>query len=83
LPYSPQRLLVCGGGVHNPLLMSGLAQHLPDCVVESTMAVGLDPDLVEAVCFAWLAQRRLDGLAGNLPSVTGAHQAVVLGGIYV
>jgi anhydro-N-acetylmuramic acid kinase len=83
LPYSPQRLLVCGGGVHNPLLMSGLAQHLPDCVVESTMAVGLDPDLVEAVCFAWLAQRRLDGLAGNLPSVTGARQAVVLGGIYV
>jgi len=83
LLYSPQRLLVCGGGVHNPLLMNGLAQHLPDCVVESTMAASLDPDLVEAVCFAWLAQRRLDGQPGNLPSVTGARQAVVLGGIYV
>jgi anhydro-N-acetylmuramic acid kinase len=83
LPYRPQRLLVCGGGVHNQLLMKGLAQDLPDCIVESTQEVGLNPDLVEAVCFAWLAQQRLAGQPANLPSVTGASQAVMLGGIYV
>ncbi|MDM8561631.1 anhydro-N-acetylmuramic acid kinase [Candidatus Parabeggiatoa sp. HSG14] len=83
LPYKPQRLLVCGGGVHNPLLMAGLAKQLPDCIVESTEAVGIDPDLVEAISFAWLAQQRMDKQPSNLPSVTGAQQAVVLGGIYV
>ncbi len=83
LPYAPQRLLVCGGGVHNPLLMEGLAKLLPDCVVESTATVGIDPDLVEAISFAWLAQRRLDKQPSNLPSVTGARQAVVLGSLYI
>ena len=37
---------------------------------------------MEAMCFAWLAARTLAGLPGNLPSVTGAREAVVLGGIY-
>lgn len=83
LPYAPQRLLVCGGGVHNPLLMEGLAKQLIDCVVESTSAAGIDPDLVEAISFAWLAQRRLDKQPGNLPSVTGARQAVLLGSVYI
>ena len=82
LPYKPQRLLVCGGGVHNPLLMEGLTKQLA-CAVESTTVIGVDPDWVEAVCFAWLAQRRLDKQPGNLPSVTGANQAVVLGSIYI
>ncbi|EDN66485.1 Protein of unknown function UPF0075 [Beggiatoa sp. PS] len=83
LPYAPQRLLVCGGGVHNPLLMDGLAKQLPDCVIESTAAVGVEPDLVEAISFAWLAQQRLNKQPGNLPSVTGARQAVLLGSIYL
>jgi anhydro-N-acetylmuramic acid kinase len=82
-PYSPQRLLVCGGGVHNPLLMKGLATHLTQTMVESTKVHGIDSAWVEATTFAWLAKRRLENLPGNLPSVTGARQAVVLGGIYV
>jgi anhydro-N-acetylmuramic acid kinase len=40
------------------------------------------PGWVEAATFAWLAQRRLDGLAGNLPSVTGASAEAVLGAVY-
>jgi anhydro-N-acetylmuramic acid kinase len=50
--------------------------------VSSTAVLGLDPDWVEASAFAWLAHRRLAGLPGNLPAVTGASGAVVLGGIY-
>ena len=77
-----RELLVCGGGVHNDHLMARLRALLPAQQIRSTAALGLDPDLVEAVAFAWLARETLAGRAGNLPAVTGARRAVVLGGIY-
>lgn len=72
-------VLICGGGVHNPVLRQEIATLLPNVAVDSTAAVGLDPDWVESVAFAWLAMRHLQGLPGNLPSVTGAREPVVLG----
>jgi anhydro-N-acetylmuramic acid kinase len=87
--YAPatQRLLVCGGGVHNRLLLELLAQELSQpggqaCQVESTVAQGLDPDWIEAMAFAWLARQTLLGRPGNLPAATGAKRPVVLGAIY-
>ncbi|MCP4993333.1 MAG: anhydro-N-acetylmuramic acid kinase [Gammaproteobacteria bacterium] len=77
-----QRLLVCGGGIHNRKLMTELRHRLPEIAVESSLNYGLDPDLVEATAFAWLAKRTLQDLPGNLPAVTGAERPVVLGGIY-
>lgn len=77
-----RRVLVCGGGVHNPLLMRRLAAQLPDATVQSTADYGLDPDFVEAMGFAWLARQTLAGLPGNLPSVTGARGPRVLGVIH-
>ena len=77
-----ERLLVCGGGVHNPLLMARLAARLPGIVVESTAGVGLDPDFIEAAGFAWLARETLAGRPGNLPSVTGARGPRVLGAVH-
>ncbi len=77
-----RRLLVCGGGAHNRALMAELAGRLPCVAVVSTAAHGLDPDFVEAMCFAWLAARTLAGLAGNLPEVTGAVGARVLGCVH-
>lgn len=76
------RVIACGGGVHNPVLMRTLASALGGCRLESTAAHGLDPDFVEAMGFAWLAWRTAHGLAGNLPAVTGAAGPRVLGGIY-
>ena len=76
------RMLVCGGGVRNGHLMQRLAASLPGVVVGSSARDGLDPDYLEAMGFAWLAQRTLDGLAGNLPSVTGAAGLRVLGAIH-
>lgn len=76
------RLLVCGGGVHNPLLMQRLAQRLPGMAVASTADLGLDPDFIEAAGFAWLARETLAGRPGNLPSVTGARGPRVLGAIH-
>lgn len=77
-----RRVLVCGGGVRNPALMARLCAHLPQAVVESTAAHGLDPDYVEAMGFAWLARETLAGRPGNLPAVTGARGLRVLGAVY-
>ena len=77
-----RRLLVCGGGVRNPVLMQSLREALPQVVVESTAVHGIDPDHVEAMGFAWLARQTLLGLPGNLPAVTGAAGPRVLGAIY-
>jgi len=75
-------VLVCGGGVHNPLTMERLTERLRPIDVRSTMMFGFDPDWVEAAAFAWLAARTMDGLPGNLPTVSGANHPVILGGIY-
>lgn len=77
-----RRLLACGGGARNPLLMARLAARLPGLAVDTTAAIGLDPDFVEAAGFAWLARETLAGRPGNLPSVTGARGPRVLGAIY-
>lgn len=76
------RVLVCGGGVHNPVLLGALAAALPGMVVESTAVLGVDPDFVEAMGFAWLARQTLAGRPGNLPAVTGARGPRVLGAIH-
>jgi anhydro-N-acetylmuramic acid kinase len=75
-------ILVCGGGVHNPVLMKSLADKLPGIQINSTAKYGLDPDCIEAVAFAWLAKCRLDKIPGNLPSVTGAGSPQILGAVY-
>ncbi|MDQ3495354.1 MAG: anhydro-N-acetylmuramic acid kinase, partial [Pseudomonadota bacterium] len=81
-----RRVIACGGGVHNAVLMDTLATVLAGtiggCVLESSAAHGLDPDHVEAMGFAWLAHATVHGRPGNLPSVTGARAPRILGGIY-
>ena len=78
----PRRLLVCGGGAKNGLLMARLQALLPQWQCHPTNAEGLDADYVEAAAFAWLAYRRLHNQPSNLPSVTGAQRAVSLGAIF-
>ena len=76
-------ILVCGGGTRNKYLMSRLhALSQPHFIVDSTHKYGIDPDWMEAMAFAWLARQTLNRLNGNLPSVTGASRAAILGGIY-
>jgi anhydro-N-acetylmuramic acid kinase len=75
------RLIVSGGGAHNRLLVKRLVELLPHLTVELSDRYGLPMDAKEAIAFAVLADRTLHGLPGNLPSVTGARRAVVLGKI--
>lgn len=85
-----REVYACGGGVHNTALMEALRSELASALgpqpsallLDSTAALGLDPDFVEATGFAWLAHARLRGEPGNLPSVTGASGPRLLGAIY-
>jgi len=77
-----ERLLVCGGGGRNRHLISRLTAQLPGTEVSSTDKAGISGDDMEALAFAWLAWRTISGLPGNLPSVTGAREASVLGAIF-
>jgi len=73
---------LCGGGAHNLTLIARLRAHLPSLTIEKTDALGSPIDWVEAIAFAWLAKRCLEGGTGNLPAVTGARGARILGAIY-
>lgn len=78
-----REVYVCGGGAHNRALMQRLRAHLPtNLLVATTAALNIDPDWVEALAFAWLARQTLHHAPGNLPAVTGARGARVLGAIY-
>ena len=76
-----QRMVVSGGGACNRLLVSRLTELLPRVSMQLSDDYGLPSDAKEAIAFAVLADRTLHGLAGNLPAVTGARRAVILGKI--
>jgi anhydro-N-acetylmuramic acid kinase len=78
----PSQLLVCGGGAFNGELMRRLALRLPGVPVRPTGAVGIPPEQVEAAMCAWLAHQFMEGLPGNLVSVTGARGPRVLGALH-
>jgi anhydro-N-acetylmuramic acid kinase len=75
-------LYVCGGGAHNGALLAALARRLTPSPVATTQALGLDPDYVESVAFAWFARRTLASQTSSAASVTGARGPRILGGIY-
>ncbi len=73
---------VCGGGVRNKALMQRLKECLPGYALTDTDDLGLPHQWVEAAAFAWLARQTINGLPGNLPSVTNASGLRILGGVY-
>lgn len=79
---NPTEIFLCGGGVHNQLLSERIQANLPQYKIATTAKVGLDPEWVEAVTFAWLARQTMHHQPGNLPSVTGATRHTILGAIY-
>lgn len=73
---------LCGGGTHNTFLIERLRANCKNLSAHSTDEIGIHPDWIEAVAFAWLAHQTMNGKPGNLPSVTGASSKSVLGAIY-
>jgi anhydro-N-acetylmuramic acid kinase len=82
LGHMPDQVLLCGGGSRNPYLKQRLQALLgQDIPVLTTDEAGLNAEAKEAIAFAVLAYWRMLDIPGNLPSATGARQAVLLGEI--
>ncbi|PNK60910.1 anhydro-N-acetylmuramic acid kinase [Psychrobacter sp. FDAARGOS_221] len=79
LDMTQGELVVCGGGAYNGHLLKQIAELLPQWRVLTSQDFGIAPTWVEAMAFAWLARQTIMGETGNLPAVTGASKAVVLG----
>jgi anhydro-N-acetylmuramic acid kinase len=78
-----QAVYVCGGGAYNGVLLRDLAEALGGNIpVASTETLGVAPNRVEALAFAWLGYRFLRRQPGNLPAVTGAAGPRILGALY-
>ncbi len=78
------QVLVCGGGCHNPVLLSAISKQLGDqFTVKTTEDYGVAPDWIEATCFAWYAMKRLHEMPIDLRQVTGSKRPVILGGVYL
>ncbi len=77
--FQPDYLIVGGGGVHHRLLMQQLKKLFAEQNIITSAEFGIDPDAKEALGFAILAVAFVKGIPGNLPSVTGAKNSVVLG----
>lgn len=78
-----QEVIFCGGGIKNDTLMYEVKARLKNIKISTTSDYGIDANYLEAAAFAYLAKHTLSKKAGNIPSVTGANQAEILGGIYL
>jgi len=74
LPQMPSRMWVTGGGVHHPVIMAMLAERFGE--IKNVRERGLNPDTLEAECFAWLAVRQQKQLSLTIPETTGCVRPV-------
>lgn len=81
-PQNHAHLLICGGGWFNTYLIARIRDLNTPRRVSSTETLGIPPQDMEAMAFAWLARQHIKREPGNLPSVTGAEGGRVLGGFY-
>lgn len=81
-PIAIQHVAICGGGVHNVALMADIRRQLPGIQVDSTQVLGVDPDFIEAMMFAWFADKTIQRIPVDLTPITGAEQPTILGAIY-
>lgn len=78
-----EQVFVAGGGAFNSQLMQRLAANYPAAQWQSVAELGVDPQHLEAMAFAWLARQFMLRQPDNLPAVTGASRATVLGGLFL
>lgn len=77
-----KHLYLCGGGTHNIYLFKKLADLLPGITVSSIADIGVSPDYLEAMMFAWLAAQTIHQIPVNLSSITGSKGPAILGAVY-
>lgn len=74
-------LIVNGGGSKNKTMMDSLQRYFSPARIITSDSLGVFSDAKEALCFAILANETLSGNNSNIPNVTGANRATVLGKI--
>ena len=72
LPAMPPHIWVTGGGVHHPVIMRMLEKRFGK--IKNIRERGLNPDTLEAECFAWLAVRQQLQLPLTIPETTGCEK---------
>ena len=72
-------LYVAGGGSANPVMMKRMEERMAPCRVLSMAELGIDPRAKEGVTFALIGYLSAHGLAGQIPSCTGARGERILG----
>jgi len=77
----PKQVYYCGGGVRNKHLMMQL-HNSSDMEISTVSELGIDPDYIEAIAFAWLAKQRVALRPGTISSVTGSQSDAMTGAIY-
>ena len=79
----PSRVVLCGGGARNPVLVAQIGKALrqtnPATRILRSEDFGWPAQAIEAAAFALLAYYRWKGLPANIPETTGASRAVLLG----
>lgn len=76
-----KRIVLGGGGAHNGTLLGMLRRAFPVQTIQTQEDLGWDSDAKEAVAFAIIARETMHRRSGNIPSATGARQAVPLGAV--
>ncbi len=77
-----EELFISGGGVKNKFLIKSLKKYFGKKIqINNSKVLGISPDAKEAICFAVLANETLFGNPSNIPRVTGAKKATILGKI--
>ena len=77
-----REVYLCGGGARNAAFVELLSQPPAPRQIAVTDTLGIDAEYVEALAFAWLARQALNRQTSNLPAVTGARGARILGALY-
>ena len=80
--YLIKSLYLCGGGTHNKQLQRLLKEMLPEVSIRSSAEMGVDPDYLEAMMFAWYAANTINQTPVNLAAITGSKGVELLGAIY-
>lgn len=75
------KLWLCGGGANNGFLLDVLRQTIK-IPIGSTQDLHIHPQQVEACAFAWLGYCFLNRGKANIPAVTGARKAKILGALW-
>ncbi|GAB61944.1 MAG: anhydro-N-acetylmuramic acid kinase [Candidatus Jettenia sp.] len=80
--HNLSEVILSGGGSYNATLIEILAHYLgPSIEIHTIDKFGIAPSAREALAFAILANETISGNANNIPSATGAKEAVIMGKI--